>query len=145
MQMIDFWIVRKDEDAWKVGPEVGGAISEHPDNGKCLFCGDGHEIVAVIAFCWREPDAHIYTAGICLDCAAAHSDDKLAEMTQQEVFPDRVAHLLAITEVYDQMEAMGLIETVGIDPITGSKRRRLTAKGLEKAQFERQAKEVTQH
>src|SRR6516164_2993457 len=28
-----------------------------PDNGKCLFCGGGHQIVAVIAFCWREPHA----------------------------------------------------------------------------------------
>ena len=32
-----------------------------PDNGKCLFCG-GHQIVAVIAFCWRQPHADIYTA-----------------------------------------------------------------------------------
>src|SRR5262245_46527701 len=46
MHMIDFWIVRKGEDAWKVAPEVGDAILRHPDNGKCLFCGDGHHIVA---------------------------------------------------------------------------------------------------
>jgi len=26
------------------------------------FCGGGHQIVAVIAFCWREPHADIYTA-----------------------------------------------------------------------------------
>jgi len=26
-----------------------------PDNGKCLFCS----VVAVIAFCWREPHADI--------------------------------------------------------------------------------------
>ena len=145
MLMIEFWIVRKGKDAWKLAPEVGGVISGHPDNGKCLFCGDGHEIMAVIAFCWREPDAHIYTAGICIDCAAAHSDDKLAEMTQQEVFPDRVAHLLAIAEVCDQMEAMGLIETVGIDPVTGSKRRRLTSAGRERAELEAQAKQAPKH
>src|SRR5262245_20714343 len=33
-----------------------------PDNGKCLFCGGGHQIVAGVAFCWREPHADIYTA-----------------------------------------------------------------------------------
>ena len=43
MHMIEFWIMRKDEDARKVAPEVGGAILRHRDNGKCLFCGDGHE------------------------------------------------------------------------------------------------------
>src|SRR5215813_10699404 len=115
MQMLDFWIVRKGENAWKVAPEMGEVISEHPDNKKCLFCGDGHEIGAVIAFCWREPGAEIYTAGICTDCAG-RDDEKLAEMTQQEVFPDRVAQLLSIEEMCDQMEAKGLLETVGIDP-----------------------------
>src|SRR5262245_22435151 len=99
MQMIDFWIVRKGEDAWKVAPEVGGAISEHPASGKCLFCGNGHEFVAVIAFCWREPEAPIYTAGICMGCMATHSDEKLATMTQQEVFPDRVALVLNLEDV----------------------------------------------
>jgi hypothetical protein len=93
--MIEFWMVRKGEDAWKVAPEVGDAISGHPKNGKCLFCGDGRKIVAVIAFCWHEPDAEIYTAGICMGCEALHSDEKLAEMTQQEVFPDRVALVLS--------------------------------------------------
>jgi hypothetical protein len=34
-----------------------------PDNEKCLFCDGGHQIVAGIAFCWREPHADIYTAG----------------------------------------------------------------------------------
>ena len=34
IEMIDFWIVRKGEDAWKVAPEVGNVISEHPDNKK---------------------------------------------------------------------------------------------------------------
>jgi hypothetical protein len=145
MLMIEFWIVRKGKDAWKVAPEVGGAISGHPDNGKCLFCGDGHGIVAVIAFCWREPGAHIYTAGICMGCEARHSDEKLAEMTQQEVFPDRVAHVLSIVEACDQMEAMGLLETVGLDPITGSKRRLLTAKGRELVELEAQPKEATKH
>jgi hypothetical protein len=128
--IIDFWIVRKGEDAWKVAPSVGGAISKHSNNGRCLFCGDGREIGAVIAFCWREPEPHIYTAGICMDCAG-HNDEKLAEMTQQEVFPDRVEHLLYIMELCDELEAMGLIETVGIDPVTGSKVRRMTAKGRE--------------
>ena len=54
MQMIEieFWIVRKGEDARKVAPEVAEAILEHPDNQKCMFCSDGHEIGAVIAFCW---------------------------------------------------------------------------------------------
>jgi hypothetical protein len=87
MHMIEFWIMRKDEDARKVAPEVGGAILRHRDNGKCLFCGDGHKIVAVIAFCWREPDADLYTAGICIDCEARHSDEQLAQKTQQEGSP----------------------------------------------------------
>jgi hypothetical protein len=52
--MIDFWIVRKGKDPWKVAPEIGEVISEHPDNKKCLFCGDGHEIGAVIAFRQRK-------------------------------------------------------------------------------------------
>ena len=67
MLMIEFWIVRKDEDPCKVAPEVDDAILQHPNNGKCLFCGDGHEIAAVMAFCWREPDANIYTAGIRME------------------------------------------------------------------------------
>jgi|SRR4029077_4373611 hypothetical protein len=145
MLMIEFWIVRKDEDPCKVAPEVDDAILQHPNNGKCLFCGDGHEIAAVMAFCWREPDANIYTAGICMGCEAKHSDETLAEMTQQEVFPDRVADVLALTEILDQMEARGLLETVGIDPITGSKQRQLTAKGQEQAELEAQTKEATKH
>jgi hypothetical protein len=145
MLMIDFWIVRKGEDAWKVAPEVGGSIPGHPDNGKCLFCCDGHKIVAVIAFCWREPDAPIYAAGICMGCEAKQSDEKLAEMTQQWVFPDRVAHVLAFREICDQMEAEGLLETVGIDPITGLKRRQLTAKGKGQAELQAQAEETTKH
>ena len=144
MQMIEFWIVRKGEDPWKVAPEVGDAILEHPDNGKCLFCGDDHEIVAVIAFCWREPDANLYTAGICMGCAARHSDEKLAAMTQQEVFPDRVARMLSIEEACDQLEAMGLLET-DIDLVTGFKRWRVTAKGREQDALEAQAKDATQH
>jgi hypothetical protein len=43
------------------------------------------------------------------------------------------------------MEARGLLETVGIDPITGSKQRRLTAKGEEQAELEAQTKEATKH
>ena len=31
--MIEFWIVRKGEDPWKVAPEVSDGISAHPDNG----------------------------------------------------------------------------------------------------------------
>jgi hypothetical protein len=141
--MIEFWIVRKGEDAWKVAPVVGDAIARHPDNGKCLFCGDGHKIVAVIAFCWREPDAVIYTAGICMGCEALHSDERLAEMTQQEVFPDRVALVLSIEQACDQMESEGLLQTVGIDPITGSKRRKLTYAG--RAELEAQANQATKH
>jgi hypothetical protein len=145
MHMIEFWIVRKGEDTWKVAPEVGDAILRHPDNGKCLFCGDGHKIVAVIAFCWRESDADLYTAGICMDCEARHNDEKLAEKTQQEVFADRVACLLDIERECDQMEAEGLLKTVGIDPITGSKRRQLTSTGREQAEVEAQAKQATKH
>src|SRR5262249_32956133 len=145
MLMIEFWIVRKGKDAWKLAPEVGGVISGHPDNGKCLFCGDGHEIMAVIAFRWREPDGHLYTAAIWMGREARYSDHKLAEMTQQEVFSDRVAHVLSIEEACGQMEAMGLLDTVGLDPITGLKRRQLTAKGRELAELEAQAKEATKH
>src|SRR5262249_5815623 len=144
MQMIEFWIVRKGEDAWKVAPEVGDAISEYPDNKKCLFCGDGHERSAVIAFCWHEPDAHIYTAGICMHCAG-HSDEKLTEMTQQAVFADRDARLLSITEVGDGMEAMGLVETVGIEPVTESRQSRLTAKGHEWVDLDAEAKRLSKH
>jgi hypothetical protein len=43
---IDFWVVRKGEDAYKVAPEVADEISEHPNDGVCLFCGDGHKISA---------------------------------------------------------------------------------------------------
>jgi hypothetical protein len=128
MQMIEFWIVRKGEDPWKVAPEVSDGISAHPDNGKCLFCGDGHEIGAVIAFCWREPNAEICTAGICVVCAR-NDDEKLAEMTQQEVFSERVERLLYIIKRCDELEAMGFIETVGIDPVAGSNIRTMTAKG----------------
>src|SRR6516164_11004849 len=95
MQMIKFWIVRKGEDAGNVAPEVADAISRHPDNKKCLLCGEDHESGAVIAFCWRGPNADIYTAEICMHCAG-HSDEKLAGMTQQTVFPDRVARMLDI-------------------------------------------------
>jgi hypothetical protein len=116
MQMIEFWIVRKGEDPWKVAPEVSDGISAHPDNGKCLFCGDGHEIGAVIA--WREPNAEICTAGICVDCA--RNDD---------VFSERVERLLYIIKRCDELGAMGFIETVGIDPVTGSNIRTITAEG----------------
>jgi len=125
---IDFWIVRQGEDAYKVAPEVADEISEHPNDGVCLFCGDGHKISAVIAFRWRV-DAGMCavktcgTGGICVDCAR-HSDEKLAEMILHAL-PDRDARQHSVME---EMEAMGLLETVG-DPITGSKQRRLTAKG----------------
>ena len=66
-----------------------------------------------------------------MNCAG-HDDETLAEMTQQEVFPDRVERLLYIMEQCDELEVMGLIETVGIDPVTGSKVRQITAKGLER-------------
>jgi HEAT repeat protein len=39
----------------------------------------------------------------------------------------------------------GLLETVGIDPITGSKRRKLTSAGREQAELEAQAKHATKH
>src|SRR5262249_4766931 len=45
-------------------------------------------------------------------------------MTQEHVFPDRVAYLHCLMEACDQLEAMGLLETIGIDPVTGVKRRR---------------------
>ena len=35
-----------------------------PDNGKCLFCGGSHQIVAGVAFCWREPHADIYNGTV---------------------------------------------------------------------------------
>jgi hypothetical protein len=61
-----------------------------------------------MAFCWREPDTDLYTAGICQRCEAGHSDEKLSEMVQQEVFSDRVARLRSIEEVSDEMEGQGL-------------------------------------
>jgi hypothetical protein len=131
MLAIEFWIVRKGDDPWKVAPEVGDAVSGHTEDGKCLFCGESQEIIAVIAFCWRAPEADLFTAGLCRRCEAGHSDEKLAEMVQQKVFPDFLALARSIEEVSDQMEGRGLLETTGIDPITGSKRRRLTANGRE--------------
>jgi hypothetical protein len=95
----------------------------------------------VIAFCWREPDAEIYTAGVCMNCTG-HDDERLAEMTQQAVFGDRVAILLSLEEAGDEMETMGFLETVGIDPVTGLKRRRRTAKGPEKLE---EAKRLSKH
>jgi hypothetical protein len=147
MLLIEFWIVRRGEDPWTVAPEAGDAISRHRHRSKtkCLFCGDGPEIAAVMAFCWREPDARIYTAGICMVCEAKHSDEELAEMTQQEVFPERVADVLALEEVAIELEAEGIVETVGIDPISGQRRRRLTAKGRERAELEAQAEDATKH
>jgi hypothetical protein len=138
--MIEFWVVRKGEDAWKVAPEVADAISEYSDDEKCLFCGDGREIGAVIAFCGREPNADIYTAGICTHCAG-HSDEQLAQMTQQRVIREPVVRL--IEKMCDELEAMGLLETVGIDPVTGLKQRRLTAKGQEKGALEAEAKRLS--
>jgi len=64
MLAIEFWIVRKGDDPWKVAPEVGDAISGHSPR-KCLFCGKSQEIIAVMAFRWRAPDADLYTAGLC--------------------------------------------------------------------------------
>jgi hypothetical protein len=96
----------------------------HLDRNKCPFCGDGHEVSAVVAFCLRESGAEIWRAGICVDCAG-HDDVKLAEMTQQQVFPE----FLAFVKTADELEAMGLLETVEIEPMTGMKRRRDTGKG----------------
>jgi hypothetical protein len=42
------------------------------------------------------------------------------------------------------MEAEGLLKTVGIDPMTGSKRRQLTSAGREQTELEAQA-EATKH
>jgi hypothetical protein len=69
MQMTELWIVRKGEDARKVAPpEVADVIANYSGcNPKCLMCGEDHESAAVMA--WREPDAVIYTAGICAQCA----------------------------------------------------------------------------
>ena len=52
--------------------------------------------------------------------------------------------MLRIEEVCSQLEAMGWVET-GTDPISGSKRYRLTAKGREQAEFEAQAKKGKKH
>ena len=103
-QMIEFWIARKGEDARKIAkvpPEVADAISNHPDcNPKCLMCGEDHESDAVMA--WREPDAVIFTAGICAQCAKP-SDE-----------PRRFSGWAA-----------------RFNPRTGSERRHLTAEGQE--------------
>jgi len=44
---------------------------------------------------------------------------------QQEVSSGFLAHV----KMLDELEAMGLLETVEIDPVTGGKRRRITDKG----------------
>jgi hypothetical protein len=131
MQMIEFWILRKGEDARKLPPEIGDLIAEPPpDNGECLFCHAVHEFGAVIAFCWRKPEEPIHRAIICVDCAK-HDDKKLAEMTQEEVFGDSIARLLEFVALCRELEAMGLLETVRIDPVTGFATRQRTAKGRE--------------
>ena len=137
---IEFWIVRKGDDLSKVAPEVMGAILGHRDDKKCLFCGDGHEIGAVIVTAWREPETNIYTTSICVDCAK-RDDKKLAERMQQEVSSGFLAHV----KMLDELEAMGLLETIGIDPVTGSKRRRLSAKGRELADLEDEAERPSKH
>ena len=43
----------------------------------------------------------------------------------------------------EQLDAAGLLEAAGIDPVTGEKRRRITAKGLEF--LEAQAKHRSKH
>ena len=78
----------------------------------------------MIAFCWREPNAEICTRQDSAWIARRHDDEKLAEMTQQEVFPERVKWLLYIEALCEKLEATGLLETVGTDPVTGSKVRR---------------------
>jgi hypothetical protein len=40
----------------------GMATGFNPTTGSASFCGGGRQILAVIAFCWREPHADIYTA-----------------------------------------------------------------------------------
>src|SRR5262249_57394238 len=100
MQMINFWVVRKGEDARKVAPEVADAISKHRDQNRCLFCDSDQnpnkvpvlrEIGAVIAIREHEPIVQIFTVEICMDCAR-HSDEELAEMTRREVYPDLAKH-----------------------------------------------------
>ena len=91
MQMIGFWIVRKGENMGEIPPEVRDAISAHPHN-KCLFCGEGRELGAVVAFRGREPKTPIGTARVCTACAQ-HDDEKLAEMTGRAVVGDGVVQL----------------------------------------------------
>ena len=62
-----------------------------------------------------------------------------------QLFPERVAHVLALDEVAIKLEAEGIVETVGIDPISGLKRWGLTAKGRERAELEAQAEDATKH
>jgi len=73
-----------------------------------------------------------------VDCAR-HSDEKLAEMILHAL-PDRDARQHSVME---EMEAMGLLETVEIDPVTGEKRRQITAKGL--AELEAQERDRSKH
>jgi hypothetical protein len=40
-----------------------------------------------------------------------------------------VTNLREFTQMADELEAAGFLETVGIDPVTGEKRRRITVKG----------------
>jgi predicted Fe-S protein YdhL (DUF1289 family) len=83
-KQIDFWVVRKGENPHEVAPEAADEIKRSPRNNVCLFCGFDHETGAMVAFRWREdPETHIYAAEICVDCAK-HSNEKLAELTQQE-------------------------------------------------------------
>jgi hypothetical protein len=81
-EQIDFWIVRKDGDPYKVAPEVAGAIADELlepfDNKECAFCSNKAPSAAVIA---HRLGADLYTSSVCADCARM-SDGQLAEKTR---------------------------------------------------------------
>jgi hypothetical protein len=84
-EQIDFWIVRKGDNLDEVASEAVDAITQFPRENVCLFCGFDHKTGAIVAFRWREdPDAYIYAAEFCVDCAK-HSNEKLAELAEQEL------------------------------------------------------------
>src|SRR5215831_7170441 len=56
-----------------------------------------------------------------------------------------VAGLREFTRTADELEALGLLETVEIDPVTGSKRRQITAKGRKLFDLNAQAKHRSKH
>jgi len=68
--------------------------------------------------------------------------DRRRFATKKRAFRTKMT-LPEFVKTLEQLDAAGLLEAAGIDPVTGEKRRRITAKGLEF--LEAQAKHRSKH